>query len=165
MFSSVAYSNDVETWKKWKQNKTSNWKNRKQNKWVKKRNVKKVEKKWEKMDLSICIFLHLFCFFDLLFRFVFFVLFCLFFCFFPKINAKKCKSKKQNKWKKMQMDKYIVSPCFPLCFPFFPLFDFPFFLFSSPFILLLCFFGFCWFAFCFFHFFGICLGFFKFVDS
>ena len=158
MFSSVAYSNDVEIWKN--QNKTGKHmenqaaklqteKTGSINKWVKKRNFKKVEK-MGKMDLSICIFLHLFCFFDLLFRFAFFLCYFAFFAFFQaksKINAKKSKSKKQNKCKKMQMDKSIVSPFFPLCFPFFSPFWLSFFPLFFPFyfafvffrILLICF--------------------------
>ena len=106
----------------------------------KKRNVKKGEK-WEKMDLSICIFVAFF----LLFRFAFFafvlLLFCFYFAFFlpgkkpkkSKIKAKqKQKKSKSKKQKKQQKCKW-TSPFFSHFFPFLS------FLFVSFFSLLFCF--------------------------
>ena len=101
----------------------------------KKRNVKKREK-WEKMDLSICIFV---AFFLLFFCFCFaFIL--LFFCFLPGKKQKKSKTKAKKKQiekakKKQQKCKW-TSPFFPIFSPFCLSFLFPFFF---PFILLLCF--------------------------
>ena len=112
----------------------------------KKWNVKKGEK-WEKMDLSICIFVAFFCFFDLLF-------FCFCFAVFlllpgkmqkNNIKAKKNKSKKQKKSNKNANGQVHVFPIFsPFCLSFL----FPFF----PFYFALVFFGFCWCAFWCFHF-------------
>ena len=115
----------------------------------KKRNVKKGEK-WEKMDLSICIFFAFsFC--------LFFAFVLLLFCFFlllhgkkqkkkqnkSKTKAKKSKSKKQKKNNKNAIGQVHVFPIFsPFClsflFPFFPLL----FCFCVFWILLICFFVF-----------------------
>ena len=92
-----------------------------------------------KKDLSICIFLHLFCFFDLffcVFVLLFFALFLfvlLFFLLFSRQEAQKKAKQKQRtanrkskiNAKKMQMDKSIFSPF--LTFLFFPFFCFLFF--------------------------------------
>ena len=78
----------------------------------------------KKKDLSICIFVAFFCFFDLLF-FCFCFAFCLlFFCFLPGKKQKKAKQKQIEKAKKKQQKCKWTSPFF---FPFFPLFDVPFF--------------------------------------
>ena len=123
------------TWKIKKQHfKTE--KNRKQNKWGTKRNVKK-GKTWEQMDLSICIFLHLFCFFGLLFLLAFF-------CIFPGKKQNKCKIKANRENKINANGQVNFFPSFS------SLFDFPSFPLFFPFYFAFVFFGFCWFAFCFF---------------
>ena len=128
------------TWKIKKQHfKTE--KNRKQNKWGTKRNVKK-GKTWEQMDLSICIFLHLFCFFGLLFLLAFF-------CIFPGKKQNKCKIK-ANRENKINANGQVNF--FPHFLPFLTFLLFPFFF---PFILLLCFLDFADLLFVFFfHFFA-----------
>ena len=107
MFSSIAYSNDFLNLKNM-QKKENTWKLKKQNFKTERKNGCKIngekkekqkgKNKWEKMDLSICIFLA----FMVLFRFVCFLLFA---CF-PgkkqnkyKIKAKKSTSRKQYKRK------------------------------------------------------------------
>ena len=163
MSTSIAYSNVFLTWKKSKK-KENTWKikkqnfktkkNRKQNKWEKKGTSKRGKngKKWT------CPFA-----FFLLFRFAcFLLLFCFYFAFFcfcmeksPKKKQNKSKTKatkkanrkSKKKTTKMQLDKSMF-------FPFFPLFVFPFCFLFSPFILLLCFLDFADLLFCFSIFFA-----------
>ena len=100
-----------------------------------KKGTSKRVKNWKQTDLSICIFVAFFWgFFDLLFL----LLFVWFFFAFAWKKGKKKQNKSKQKAKKttkMQMDKSMF-------FPFFPLFVFPFCFLFSPFILLLCFFDF-----------------------
>ena len=91
------------------------------------------------MDLSICIFLHLFCFFDLLFLCFYFafllLLFCFFFAFFQAKSKQKAKKKANRKSKINAKKCKWTSPFFSFFFPFCLSIFFPF-------ILLPVFFGF-----------------------
>ena len=109
-----------------------------------KKGTSKRRKIRKNMDLSICIFVAFFAF-----SICFFLLLFCFFGFLPGKKRNKSKKKANRKSKKtatkMQMDKSIVFPCFPL-------FVFSFCFLVFPFYFAFVFFGFCWFAFCFFHF-------------
>ena len=142
MSTSIAYSNVFKTWKKSKKkehmdNQKAKLQNRKKtgSKINGKKGTSKRVKNGEKMDLSICIFVVFFCFFDLHFC-------CFFFCFFlafawkkqknSKIKAPQKQKNKSKKQKKQQKCKW-TSPCFSHFFPFLS------FLFVSFFSLLFCF--------------------------
>ena len=138
--------------KKWKKAQSKSAKSQKHKSKIKgekqgaKKESQKGKKTWEKMDLSICIFFHLFCFLDWL-------LFCI---YFAVCLEKTCKIKATKK----QIEKAKYSKCkwtSPFVSMFFPFLTF----FFSPFILLPVFSGL---KFCFLivHLFSFFLHFFKF---